>query len=98
MDSGLRDDYASEARISLAHVYSAEGKTAEAEKLMRYLIDHPTALVSKEEATRELADILAPRNRDEALKPDRAPAGSLTQHRRVSKVALSEYGRITTGN
>jgi predicted negative regulator of RcsB-dependent stress response len=88
------DDYASEARISLAHVYAAEGKTAEAEKLMRYQIDHPTALVSKDEATLELADILAPTNRDEALKL----VGPLRSARTaVSKVALSEYGRISSG-
>jgi len=95
MDSSPAD-YASEARISLAHVYAAEGKTQEAENLMHYLIDHPTDLVSKEEATLELGDIIAQTNPSEAVKL----IGPLRNSPRasVSKVALSEVGRITTGN
>jgi predicted negative regulator of RcsB-dependent stress response len=91
MDSAP-EEYSALARISLAHVYAAENKIPDAEKLMRYLMDHPTALVSKEEATLELGDILAKSNCTEALKliePLR------TARTTVSKVALSAVGRIS---
>lgn len=91
MDSAP-EEYAGEARVSLAHVYAAEGKTPEAEKLMRYLMDHPTALISKEEATLELGDILAKSNCAEALKLIEPLRSSRTS---VSKVALSAVGRIS---
>ncbi len=90
MDSAP-EEYAAEARVSLAHVYAAEGKTQEAERLMRYLIDHPTALISKEEATLELGDILAKSNPAEALKLIEPLRNSRTA---ISKVALAEVGRI----
>jgi predicted negative regulator of RcsB-dependent stress response len=90
MDSAP-EDYSSLARISLAHVYAAENKTPEAEKLLRYLMDHPTALVSKEEATLELGDVLSKSNCKEALKLIEPLRTSRTV---ISKIALSEVGRI----
>jgi predicted negative regulator of RcsB-dependent stress response len=95
MDSAPAD-YAGQARVSLAYVYAAEGKTPEAQKLMQYAIDHPTALISKEEATLELGNILAKSNPAEALKL----IGPLREFPRtaVSKAALSEAGGlIATG-
>jgi len=92
MDSAP-SEYAAQARVSLAYVYAGEGKIPEAEKLMRYQIDHPTALISKEEATLELGNILAKSNPAEALK--------LVQPLRefpriaISKAALTEAGNIT---
>jgi predicted negative regulator of RcsB-dependent stress response len=92
MDSAPAE-YAAQARVSLAYVYAAEGKTQEAEKLVRYLIDHPTALISKEEATLELADILSKSNCSEALKLIEPLRDS---HRTaVSKAALTAVGRIS---
>jgi predicted negative regulator of RcsB-dependent stress response len=86
------EEYAAQARISLAYVYAAENKIPEADKLMRYQIDHPTALVSKEEATLELGDILAKSNCKEALKLVEPLRTSRTE---ISKVALAEVGRIS---
>ncbi len=92
MDSAPKE-YSVLAEIALAHVYAAEGKIPEAEKLLRYRIDHPTMLVSKEQATLELADILAPTNPAEALKLAEPLRNSRTA---ISKVALSEVGRINS--
>jgi predicted negative regulator of RcsB-dependent stress response len=91
MDSAP-EEYSAQARISLAHVYAAEGKIPEADKVLRYLIDHPTALVSKEEATLELGDILAKPNCKEALKLIEPLRTSRTE---ISKIALAEVGRIS---
>jgi predicted negative regulator of RcsB-dependent stress response len=91
MDSAP-EEYSAQARISLAYVYSSEGKPQDAEKLMRYLVDHPTALVSKEQATLELGDILSKSNCKEALKLIEPLRSSRTA---ISKIALTEVGRIT---
>ena len=40
--------YASQAKLSLAELYDSMGRQADAEKLLRSLIDDPTILVSKE--------------------------------------------------
>lgn len=90
MDSAPTE-YAAEARVSLAHIYAAEGKTQDAEKLLRYLIDHPTALISKEEATLELGDVLATSNCAEALKLVEPLRTSRTA---ISKAAIAEVGRL----
>jgi predicted negative regulator of RcsB-dependent stress response len=50
--------YASMGKLALAEVYAGEGKVKEGEALLQSVIDHPTALVSKETATLELADLL----------------------------------------
>jgi predicted negative regulator of RcsB-dependent stress response len=91
MDSAP-EEYSAQARISLAYVYASEGKPQDAEKLMRYLVDHPTALVSKEQATLELGDILSKSNCKEALKLIEPLRSSRTA---ISKIALTEVGRIT---
>jgi predicted negative regulator of RcsB-dependent stress response len=92
MDSAP-EEYAALARLSLAHVYAAENKTPEAEKLLRYMMDHPSALVSKEQATLELGDILSKSNCTEALKLIEPLRNSRTA---ISKVALNEVGRISS--
>jgi predicted negative regulator of RcsB-dependent stress response len=90
MDSAPKE-YSSLARVSLAQVYAGEGKNAEAEKLMRYLIDHPTSLVSSEEAKLQLGDILALTDPKAALALIEPLRNSRTE---ISKVALTEVGRI----
>jgi len=75
-------NYASLARFSLAQVYDAENHLADAEKILRDLIAHPTALVSKEQATIELAKLIAPTKPAEAKKlldPLRAQSGPVSQ-------------------
>jgi predicted negative regulator of RcsB-dependent stress response len=91
MDSAPTE-YSSLARVSLAHVYAAENKTPEAEKLLRYLMDHPTTLVSKEQATLELGDVLAKTNCKEALKLVEPLRSSRSA---ISRAALNEVGRIS---
>jgi predicted negative regulator of RcsB-dependent stress response len=60
--------YAALARLSLAQLDASQNKTAEAEKLLRELIDHPTVTVSKEEATIVLGQVLSQSNPAEAHK------------------------------
>ncbi len=84
-------EYASLAKLSLAHVYKAQGKINDGEQLIRSLVAKPTAFVSKEEATIALASYLASRNPVEArkllepLRSERAP---------VSRAAITELGTL----
>jgi hypothetical protein len=84
-------DYASLAKFSLAELYASQGKTAEAEKLLRALVDRPTIMVSKEQATIELAKTIAPTRPDEArklLEPLRSAPGAL------GRAAMTAYGEL----
>ena len=83
--------YASLARYSLAQIYHSQGKTAEAEKLLRDLIANPTVLVSKEQATLTLGQMLASSKPEEArklLEPLRTERGP------VSRAALTALSGI----
>ena len=84
--------FASAAEVSLAQIYAAEGKTAEAEKLLRYRIDHPTELVSSDSATLDLAEVLAPVKPADALKL--AEPLTKSDHVAVSKQAINVVGKI----
>ncbi len=84
---------ASLAKMALAHVLRAQNKLPDAEKLLRELIDHPTALVSKEQATITLGRLLADVNPAEArklLEPLRGSRGP------VSRAALNALGEMST--
>ena len=88
---GGDDNYSSVAKLALAQVLRAKGKTAEAEKLLRGLMAEPTAMVSKEQATIALAQLLAASKPEEArklLEPLRTQPGA------VSRVALTALGSI----
>ena len=91
VDSG-RTPYVSVAKLSLAQIYASKGKLADGEKLIQSVIDHPTILVSKDEATIALGELLAPTDPQRArklLEPLRnSPRSS------ISKVALSVLGDI----
>jgi len=85
------DRYASLANLALAQIDFNEGRTAEGEKLLRSLIDKPTAFVSKDQATITLARALAKSKPAEArklLEPLRAVRGD------VGQAAISLYGEI----
>lgn len=84
--------YAAQAQLSLAQVYGAEGKTQELEKVMQNLVDHPSELVSSDEAKLYLAALLSTANPAEALKL----AGPLrsSNHPAISKEALNIVGKI----
>jgi predicted negative regulator of RcsB-dependent stress response len=83
--------YASLAKLALAQIYQSEGKLAEGERLIRSVIDKPTVLVSKEQATIALARLLAPTKPQEArklLEPLRANERSAVS--RAALTALSD--------
>ena len=84
-------DYASQAKLSLAQLYETQGRTADAEKLLRSVVDHPTIMVSKEQATIALAHALARSKPEEArklLEPLR------TERSAVSRMALTALGEL----
>lgn len=84
--------YASLAKLALAPIYQSEGKAAEAEKLIRSVIDKPTVLVSKEEATIALARLISATKPQEArklLEPLRA-----NERSPVSRAALTALSDI----
>lgn len=86
-----KDAYASQAKLSLAQIYDSLGRQADAEKLLRSVIEDPTVLVSKEQATITLAKLLAKKNPAEArklLEPLRGERGP------VSRAAITALGEI----
>jgi predicted negative regulator of RcsB-dependent stress response len=89
-DSG-KANYASLAKLSLSQIYFSDGRNAEGEKVLRSLIDNPTAFVSKDQATIALARAIAPTKPAEArklLEPLRTVPGQ------VGQVAITMYGEI----
>ena len=90
LDAGVQP-YSSQAGYSLAQLCAAQGKTDEAEQILRDLIEHPTVLVSKEQATIALARLVAKRDPAEArtlLEPLRTERGA------VSRAALTALGEL----
>ena len=80
------DKYASLAKLSLAQIFFADGRSDQGEKVLRNLIANPTVFVSNEQATITLARFLAPKKPAEARKlldPLRSRPGN------VGQVALS---------
>jgi TolA-binding protein len=61
-------DTASQAKYTLAQVYAAQGKEADAQKIYRELMNSPSLYVSKEQATIALAQSLVRTNPEEARK------------------------------
>ena len=61
-------NYASLAKLALAQLDFAENRTAESQTLLKDLMDHPTDLVSKTQATFTYAKVIAPTKPDEARK------------------------------
>jgi len=91
VDSG-NSAYASLAKLALAQIYASTGKLAEGEKLIRSVIDKPSVLISKEQATIALARLIAPSKPQEArklLEPLRA-----NERSPVSRAALTALSDI----
>jgi len=84
--------YASLGKLALAQVYASQGKLDDARKVLQSLIDHPTATVSKEQATITLARILAPTNPQAARKLLEPLRGS--DRAAVSRAALSALSEL----
>jgi len=86
------EPYSSQAKLSLAQVYEATSRPADAEKVLRSIIDHPTVLVSKEQATIALGRLLSKSKPAEArklLEPLRTERGP------VSRAAISALSETT---
>lgn len=86
IDSGS-GPYASEAKLSLAQVYAAQGKLKDGEALIQSVIDHPTVMVSKDSATLALADLIKnsdPQRAKKLVDPLRA-----SNRAAVSRAAIS---------
>jgi TolA-binding protein len=84
-------NYASQAKLSLGQLYESQGRYADAEKILRPLVDHPTIMVSKEQATIALAHALSHTKPDEArklLEPLR------TERSAVSRMALTALAEL----
>lgn len=84
-------NYASLAKLSLAQIYFAGGRSSQAEKVLRDLMAHPTLFVSKDHAAITLARDLMIRNPAEARKlldPLRQVQGN------VGQVALQLYSQL----
>jgi len=84
-------NYGPLARFSLAQAYFADGRPADAEKILRDLMQHPSVFVSKEQATIALAKGIAPTRPDEArklLEPLRTGGGA------VSQAAITAVGEL----
>ncbi len=79
--------YASEAKLSLAQIYAAQGKLNDGAKLIQSVIDHPTVVVSKDAAILALAGLLKasdPRRARQLVEPLRTSTRSA-----VSKAAIT---------
>lgn len=90
IDSG-KQPYASQAALSLAQLYAGQDKVEEAEKILRDLVAHPTVLVSKEQATIALAQVLRRTKPEEArklLEPLR------TERSAVSRAAINALAGV----
>ncbi len=75
-------DYGALARLALAQIYVSQGKDQEAEKTLQYVVDHPSVMVSKEQAQIELAKVLGKRDPAAArkmLEPLRTERGAISQ-------------------
>jgi len=94
--NGGGSEIAALARFSLGQMYVRQNKLAEAEKHFRYLVDHSTTFVSKENAQIELAKVLAKTNPAEAQKI-LEPLRQMSTRNQVSRWAITAYGDTRPG-
>jgi hypothetical protein len=90
-DSGDAD-LASQARLSLGQLYDTQGRSADAEKILKLVVDHPTIMVSKEQAIIALAHAIGKTKPDEArkmLEPLRSERSA------VSRMAITAVGELS---
>jgi hypothetical protein len=90
VESGSKE-YASMANLALAQLDYAEGKAADSEKILRDLIDHPTAVVSKEQATLTLVHQIAktrPAEASKLLEPLLTESGEVGQMATAAKAEI----------
>ena len=80
-------EYGALAKLALADACAAEGKTAEAEKLLKELIEKPSVMVSKEQATISLAKIYFAKSRPQEARKLLEPLRS--QSTAAGRIAVS---------
>jgi hypothetical protein len=83
-------NYASLAKLALAQIDQAENRVAEAEKILKDLMDHPTDLVSKTQATFAYAKAIAATRPEEARKLLMQIAGERSDASQVAMQAMQE--------
>jgi predicted negative regulator of RcsB-dependent stress response len=83
-------NYASLAKLALAQLDYAQNRTAEAETLLKGLMDHPTDLVSKEQAEYTWAKTIAPTRPEEARKLFQQLATGKSDIGQIAQTAMSE--------
>jgi len=86
-------EYGTLAKSALAEVYVSEGKTADAEKLLKELVESPSVLVSKNQATMSLAKLYAKTRPAEARK---LLQPLLTEKTSVGRLAAALYAETNT--
>lgn len=91
VDSGDKN-YGSLAKMSLAQINFAAGRTAEGEALLRSLVNNPTIFVSKEEASIALARGIAKSKPAEARKLVEGLRAA--KNSAVSQAAIQAYSEI----
>jgi predicted negative regulator of RcsB-dependent stress response len=90
--NGSDAEVASLGKLSLATYYNSKGNTAQAETLLRQLVDRPTSMVSKEQAQITLARTIGATKRDEAKKILEGLQGS--NRSPVSRAAVTAMGEL----
>jgi predicted negative regulator of RcsB-dependent stress response len=88
------DDYASLAKLAKAQLLFSVNKSPEAQAILRDLMAHPTAVVSKEQAAMTLAQGIASTQPEEARKL-LLPIASA--HSDISQVAVAAMSELPAG-
>lgn len=83
-------EYASLARWSLQQIYAASGREKQAEDILRGFMSNPTTMVSSEQATITLAELIAKKNPQEAMK-------MLEPLSKVARPAVARYASSLLG-
>jgi hypothetical protein len=89
--SGAGADYASLAKLAKAQLLFSNNKSSDAEALVKDLIAHPTAMVSKEQASMVLAQGIAASRPEEARKLLTPIADA---HSDISQAASAALGEL----
>jgi len=88
--SGADSDYASLAKLAKAQLLFSVNKSSDAEALLKDLIAHPTAMVSKDQASMILAQGIAKSQPEEARKLLMPIAGEKSDISQAASTALGE--------
>ncbi|MEP7362682.1 MAG: hypothetical protein ABI972_05455 [Acidobacteriota bacterium] len=83
-------EYASLAKWSLQQIYASSGREKQAEDILRGFVSSPTTMVSSEQATIALAQLIAKKNPQEAMK-------MLEPLSKVARPAVARYASSLLG-